>query len=112
MRGSTVPGDVAPAFAALGDRVRLAIVARLCDDGPLTTIQLKDGTHLTRQAVTKHLKVLEGAGLVGSDRIGRDRSWRLDARRLAKTRSFLDRISAQWDERLERLRALVEDGDA
>jgi DNA-binding transcriptional ArsR family regulator len=101
--------EAAPLFAALGDPIRLGIVRRLCDDGPLSTIQLKAGTHVSRQAITKHLQVLEGAGLVGSDRVGRDRHWRLQAQKLAALRGYLDQISAQWDTRLERLRALVEE---
>jgi DNA-binding transcriptional ArsR family regulator len=99
--------NAATVFAALGDPVRLAIVARLCGD-PLPTIQLKHGTSLSRQAVTKHLRILEDVGLVHSDRVGRDRSWRIETRQLAKTRQYLERISAQWDARLERLRAFVE----
>jgi DNA-binding transcriptional ArsR family regulator len=101
--------NAATIFAALGDPVRLAIIARLCGGGPLLTIQLKHGTSLSRQAVTKHLRILEDAGLVRSDRVGRDRSWRMEARQLAKTRAYLERISAQWDARLERLRSFVED---
>jgi len=103
--------DAVPLFAALGDPVRFAIVARLCDDGPLPTIVLKQGTQLSRQAVTKHLQVLEQVGLVRSDRVGRDRSWQIEIKALARTRDILDRIAAQWDTRLERLRALVETGD-
>jgi len=101
--------EAVPVFAALGDPVRLAIVARLCDDGPLPTIALKHGTRLTRQAVTKHLRILEAVGVVRSDRVGRDRAWRIETKALARTRDTLDRISAQWDARLERLRAMVED---
>jgi DNA-binding transcriptional ArsR family regulator len=101
--------DGATLFAALGDPVRLAIIARLCGDGPLPTIELKQGTSLSRQAVTKHLRILEDVGLVRSDRVGRDRSWRIEARQLAKTRDYLDEISAQWDARLKRLQSLVED---
>lgn len=112
MRGQNIPAvlstDPATVFAALGDSVRLAIVARLCDDGPLPTIQLKQGTNLSRQAVTKHLRILEDVGLVRSRRVGRDRSWRIEARQLAKTRAYLDRISALWDARLERLRTFIE----
>ena len=100
----------APAFAALGDPVRLAMVARLCKEGPLPTIALKQGTRVTRQGVTKHLIVLEDAGLVSSDRFGRDRRWRMRAQQLSAVRDYLDRISAQWDLWLERLRAFVEDG--
>jgi DNA-binding transcriptional ArsR family regulator len=98
----------APLFAALGDPVRLAMLARLCEHGPLPTVSLKHGADVTRQAITKHLQVLEEAGLVSSDRVGRDRQWRLRAQRLATARAYLDRMSAQWDLRLERLRAFVE----
>jgi DNA-binding transcriptional ArsR family regulator len=99
-------------FSALGDPVRFAIVARLSQQGPLPTIALRQcAKGVSRQGVTKHLQVLADAGLVESDRMGRDREWRLQAERFAEVRSALDRISAQWDERLERLRAFVEDGD-
>jgi DNA-binding transcriptional ArsR family regulator len=101
--------NAATIFAALGDPVRLAIIARLCGDGPLPTIQLKLGTSLSRQAVTKHLRVLEDVGLVRSNRVGRDRSWRIEERQLANTRAYLEQISAQWDSRLERLRSFLED---
>jgi DNA-binding transcriptional ArsR family regulator len=101
--------NAATVFAALGDPVRLAIIARLCGDGPLPTIQLKHGTSLSRQAVTKHLRVLEDSGLVRSDRVGRDRSWRIEKGQLAKTGAYLEQISARWDARLERLRSFVED---
>jgi DNA-binding transcriptional ArsR family regulator len=102
----------APIFSALGDPVRLAIVARLSKDGPLPTIELKQcAAGVSRQGVTKHLRVLEDVGLVESDRAGRDRQWRLQPEKFAAMRDTLDRISAQWDQRLERLRALVEDGD-
>jgi DNA-binding transcriptional ArsR family regulator len=100
----------APTFAALGDPVRLAIVARLCKDGPLLTVELKQGAGVSRQGVTKHLNVLEAAGLVSSDRVGRDRQWRLQAEQFALARQYLDHVSAQWDLRLERLKAFVEEG--
>ena len=104
---------VAPIFSALGDPVRLAIVARLCKDGPLPTIKLRQcAGRVSRQGITKHLQVLEDAGLVESDRVGRDRQWRLQAPQFAAIRDYLDWISARWDRRLERLRAFVEgDGD-
>jgi DNA-binding transcriptional ArsR family regulator len=98
----------APAFAALGDAVRLGIVARLCREGPLPTVALKQGAGVTRQGVTKHLQVLEEAGLVVSDRVGRDRQWRLEEDRLAEVRIVLDAMSAEWDHRIKRLRPLVE----
>jgi DNA-binding transcriptional ArsR family regulator len=102
----------APIFSALGDPVRLAIVARLSKEGPLPTIELRQcAGGVSRQGVTKHLQVLEDAGLVESDRVGRDRQWRLQAREFAAMRDYLDWISAQWDKRLERLRAFVESSD-
>jgi len=104
------PAFAAPVFAALGDSVRLAIVTQLCAGGPLPTIRLKQRTELSRQAITKHLRILEEAGLVSSHRVGRDRAWRIEPHQLARTRDYLERISAQWDARLERLRAFVENG--
>ena len=103
------PVFAVPVFAALGDPVRLAIVMRLCADGPMPTMRLTQRSAISRQAVTKHLRVLEEAGLVRSDRVGRDRAWRIEPNQLIRTRDYLERISAQWDARLERLRALVEE---
>jgi DNA-binding transcriptional ArsR family regulator len=103
------PAFVAPVFAALGDPVRLAIVTQLCASGPLPTMRLKERTEISRQAITKHLRILEEAGLVHSDRVGRDRAWRIEPHQLTRTRDYLARISAQWDARIERLRAFVED---
>ena len=80
-------GETAPVFAALGDPVRLAIFTRLCDDGPLPTVKLRQGINLSRQAVTKHLWILEEAGLVRSERIGRDRAWRIEAHMLLNVRA-------------------------
>ena len=109
-RNGEEPPAAAPIFAALGDPVRLAMVARLCRDGPLSTIELTRNAGVTRQGLTKHLHVLEEAGLVSSERSGRDRQWRIQAAKLATLRDYLDQISAQWDRRLERLRAFIEDG--
>ncbi|HVY44431.1 MAG TPA: metalloregulator ArsR/SmtB family transcription factor, partial [Minicystis sp.] len=65
-------------FAALGDATRLAVVARLCDGGPASIARLAEGATVTRQAVTKHLRVLEQAGLVRSERAGRETVWELE----------------------------------
>jgi DNA-binding transcriptional ArsR family regulator len=100
--------DAAPAFAALGDPARLQIVARLCERGPLSIVRLTDGSHISRQAITKHLNALSDAGLVRSERCGRERVWQLQPRRLAEVRRHLERISDQWDDALDRLRMLVE----
>jgi len=100
--------DSAPLFAALGDETRLRVVSRLSREGPLSITRLTDGTQVTRQAVSKHLRVLEDAGLVTSARDGRENVYELAPRRLAEARRHLDEISQQWDRALERLRAFVE----
>lgn len=99
----------APLFAALGDPVRLAMVAQLSRDGPLSTKSLQQGFRVSRQAVTKHLRTLEAAGLVQSQRVGRDRHWQIEMRQLSDVRKYLDQISSQWDSTIERLRRFVED---
>jgi DNA-binding transcriptional ArsR family regulator len=96
-------------FAALGDQKRLWLVYRLCGEGPVSITRLASGARITRQAVTKHLRVMEHAGLVQSSRRGRERVWQLDLRKLEEARRYLNQISAQWDQALERLRALVEE---
>ncbi len=99
----------APLFAALGDETRLHLVARLCATGPQSIVRLTDGTKVSRQAITKHLHALAEAGLVRSTRNGRERIWQLQTKRLSEVRTYLDQISAQWDDAIERLRALVEE---
>ena len=101
--------EAAPLFAALGDETRLRIVARLCAAGPMSIARLTAGSHVSRQAITKHLHALTEAGLVESARSGRERVWRLEMRRLREVTAYLERISAQWDTALLRLRAYVED---
>jgi DNA-binding transcriptional ArsR family regulator len=98
----------APVFAALGDETRLRLVARLCADGPQSIGRLTVGSDVTRQAVTKHLHVLENAGLVRGSRLGRKRVWELEPRQLQEARRYLDLISRQWDDVLDRLQATVE----
>lgn len=100
--------DAAPVFAALGDETRLALVARLCADGPQPIVSLTEGAGISRQAVTKHLEALADAGLVQSAREGRRRIWTVRTERLAEAQAYLQRISRHWDEALERLRRHVE----
>jgi DNA-binding transcriptional ArsR family regulator len=99
----------APVFAALGDPQRMVLVSRLSQKGPLSLTELANGSSITRQAVTKHLRVLEAAGLAHSERSGRETRWELDRRPLAAARDHLDLISRQWDGAIERLRRFVED---
>ncbi len=101
--------EAAPVFAALGDKTRLGVVARLCVDGPLSITRLSEGSHVTRQAITKHLRVLADAGLVRDRRHGRERIWELEPARLETAQKCLERISERWDAALGRLKAFVEE---
>ncbi|MCA1827732.1 MAG: ArsR/SmtB family transcription factor [Myxococcales bacterium] len=95
-------------FAALGDETRLRIVNRLGERGRLSIAKLTRGTRVTRQAITKHLRVLEDAGLVRNTWQGRENVWELDAERLRQAQAFLELKSKQWDEALQRLKMFVE----
>ncbi|ANN77514.1 ArsR/SmtB family transcription factor [Bordetella flabilis] len=108
-RPALPPPGAAPIFAALGDATRLRIVARLCDDGPLSIARLSEDASISRQAITKHLQALAAAGLVISRRAGREHLWALEGSGLTEARRYLDAISARWDDALVRLRAYVED---
>jgi DNA-binding transcriptional ArsR family regulator len=101
--------EAAPVFAALGDATRVALVARLCVEGPLSITRLSEGAGVTRQAVTKQLQTLGDAGLVRDVRRGRERIFELEPRRLEKARRVLDQISSDWDAAINRLKAFVED---
>ena len=101
--------DAAPLFAALGDETRLRLIVRLSSGGPGSITQLSAKSDVSRQAITKHLRVLSDAGLVRSTRRGREQVWDLEPRRLDDAHAYLDRISKQWDEALDRLKAFVEE---
>ena len=103
-----MPRSAAPVFAALGDETRLGLVLKLSGGAPLSITELSQGATVTRQAITKHLRIMEQAGLVQSEARGRESLWRLEEVRLADARRHLQRISSQWDDRLMRLKALVE----
>ena len=98
----------APLFAALGDETRLRLVSRLCSGGPMSITRLTEGSKISRQAITKHLRVMEGSGLVRCTRHGRESVWQLDQRRLGEARRYLEMVSEQWDGALQRLREFVE----
>lgn len=100
--------DAAVIFAALGDATRLALLDRLSEGRPLSIARLTAGSELTRQAVSKHLRVLESARLVGRERAGRESLYRLDPSRLAEMRLYLEGVAQQWDAALGRLKAFVE----
>ncbi|MBV9948486.1 MAG: helix-turn-helix transcriptional regulator [Myxococcales bacterium] len=98
----------APLFAALGDETRLRLVSRLCQEGPLPIVRLAAGSDVTRQAIAKHLRVLEGAGLVRGARQGRESVWEIEPHGLDEARRYLDLVSKRWDAAIDRLKALVE----
>jgi DNA-binding transcriptional ArsR family regulator len=107
-RSRSTAADSAPLFAALGDRTRLRLVCQLSTHGSVSITELTAGTNVTRQAITKHLRVMEQAGLVRHRRHGRESLWQLEERRLKEARHYLELISKQWDEALGRLRKFVE----
>ncbi len=101
--------DAAPLFAALGDPTRLSLVARLSSGGPESSARLSETADVTRQALTKHLRVLSAAGLVRGFRRGRQHIWELQPGRLIDAHDYLDRIDAQWGAALARLKAFVDE---
>ena len=96
-------------FAALGDDTRLALVAKLCHGQPYSISQLTEGSKLTRQAITKHLRVLESVGIVHGVRTGRESLFEFDPEPMEEIKEYLDLVSEQWDQALSRLKAFVED---
>jgi DNA-binding transcriptional ArsR family regulator len=99
----------AAVFFALGDGTRLSVVRKLGSAGAQSATELSDGAKVTRQAIVKHLRVLESAGLVTPAKRGREVVYSLETRKLADARAFLDGISEGWDRALERLRRVVEE---
>ncbi|HEY1720190.1 MAG TPA: metalloregulator ArsR/SmtB family transcription factor [Magnetospirillaceae bacterium] len=111
LRSSSAPAarrNHAPIFAALGDETRLLLVAKLCDGQRRSISDLASGTKVTRQAITKHLRVLENAGLVRSVRAGRESLYAFEPRPMRALQSYLDQVARQWDDALGRLKAFVE----
>ena len=104
-RALTAP---APVFAALGDETRLRLVSRLCEGGPQSIVKLTADADVSRQAVAKHLRVLEDAGVVRGRREGRESVWEIEPGRLEAARRSLELIEARWDAAIDRLRAFVE----
>ena len=95
----------APVFAALGSDTRLELVSRLSDGKEYSITTLTDDLDLTRQAVTKHLQVLQHAGIVSRQRIGRESRFTIRPGSIAQARDYLTRVSDQWDKAIARLRS-------
>jgi DNA-binding transcriptional ArsR family regulator len=112
-RSSAVPrkkrlDNCAPIFAALGDEMRLRLIAVLCVGGAMSITHLTAGTDITRQAITKHLGVLAAAGLVRDVKVGRERLWAFEPTQLDEARRSLEAIARQWDHALAKLKLAVE----
>lgn len=101
--------SAAPVFAALGDVTRLSLIRKLSDGRPHSISQLSVDSTLSRQAVTKHLRVLERVGVVHSVRSGRESLFEFDPEPIQELRAYLDSVSQQWDRALTRLQSFVED---
>jgi DNA-binding transcriptional ArsR family regulator len=95
-------------FAALGDETRLILVARLSRGKPHSISALTRGSKLTRQAITKHLRVLERAKIVRSVRTGRESLFEFDPQPIEEMKTYLNLVSRQWDNTLSRLKSFVE----
>jgi DNA-binding transcriptional ArsR family regulator len=100
--------DRAHAFAALGDETRLALVVKLSDGRAHSISRLTRGTRLTRQAITKHLRVLTGAGMVRSTREGRESLFEFNPQPMIGLKEYIELVSGEWDRALVRLKDLVE----
>ena len=98
-------------FGAVSDPTRRAILERLRNNGELSVTELSAAFSMTRQAVTKHLDILENAGLIAREVRGRQRLHRLVAQPLEAIDAWLAPYAAAWDERLARLRQHLEDDD-
>ncbi|MBV9112313.1 MAG: helix-turn-helix transcriptional regulator [Hyphomicrobiales bacterium] len=108
-RGFHARKAYAPVFAALGDETRLALISKLGHRRCRSISQLAQGSRLTRQAITKHLRVLENAGIVRNLRKGRESLFELEPRPIEDLKTYLDHVSKRWDDALVRLKSLVED---
>lgn len=100
--------DPAPLFAALGDRTRLRMLMTLSDGRTRSIAMLSVDAGISRQAVTKHLRVLETAGLVRHRREGRETRFVFRPETVAQAGGFLDSLAAQWEDALGRLKAQLE----
>ena len=111
LRAGALPGSsqaTAPLFSALGDGTRLQLIGRLSRGQARSISDLAEGSDLTRQAITKHLRILEGVGLVRGERRGREILFTFLPKPMDEARRYLEIVSRQWDQALARLKAFVE----
>ena len=107
---ATTPADTSALdtlFGALADPTRRLLVERLLTKGPTTATVLAETTPLTRQAILKHLQVLEAAGLLDHERAGREVRYRVTPQPLAAAVGWILDTAGMWDKRIDRLRRLT-----
>jgi DNA-binding transcriptional ArsR family regulator len=98
----------AAVFAALGDETRLSLLAKLSSGQRYSISDLTAGTRLTRQAVTKHLRVLERVRIVHGTREGRQSLFQFDPHPVIEMKEYLELVSKEWDVALARLKTFAE----
>ena len=102
----------APIFAALADPMRRSLLVTLAENSPKTATQLaEEYDTITRQGILKHLNILEHAGLVAVNQKGREKRYSFTPEPLGEVDEWIKAISAKWDERLLRLKNLIENED-
>jgi DNA-binding transcriptional ArsR family regulator len=89
-------------FHALGDGTRRAMMERL-SSGPMSVSRLAEPFEMTLAAVVQHLQILEEAGLVKTEKVGRVRSCRIDAAGLDAAQQWIGALRPEWEKRLDRL---------
>jgi DNA-binding transcriptional ArsR family regulator len=109
MNTMAVPDQLSVTFAALADPTRRAILARLADGEEATVNELAEPFPVSVQAVSKHLKVLERAGLITRGRTAQLRPSRLDAAPLRDVADWLEQYRGIWEGRLDRLALRLRD---
>lgn len=111
MLNNEIAGGQNPAqiFAALGDPTRLMLLQKLGDGKPQSINKLTADFHLTRQAITKHLHVLEEVGIVTSKKTGREKQFCFEPKAIEQAQDYLSKVGEQWDDALYRLKSYVEE---
>lgn len=108
MSAPSSKAEAARRFAALGDPHRLALVEALATGGERSISALGAYATISRQALTKHLRILEQVGLVRATRYGREVRFRIERGAIEEAGQFLALVTRQWDDALARLKSQVE----
>ncbi|SRR5581483_6586697 len=102
----------APIFAALADPMRRKLLLNLAEGSPKTATQLAKEYPISRQGILKHLHILEEAGLVTVHQEGREKRYSLTPEPLTELEQWIKEVSAKWDQRLLRLKTLLENAES